>query len=104
MSDDDMSDDDHFIAMIWYRREDWPEIKRRFPDSAKLGDSYDEWLRRSEAVAIGTEAKGCTVFKVFIRPNEFAVWCAERYLDMDAEARTAFASETLLRALLRLQK
>lgn len=105
MSDDeDMSDGDDFIAMIWYRREDWSEIKRRFPDSAKLDDSYDEWLQRSETLAAEAEDRGCIVFRILIRPNEFAVWCAERYLDMDAEARTAFISETLLRAFLRHQK
>ncbi|MCW2243592.1 hypothetical protein [Azospirillum canadense] len=98
-NDDDTDDDDNFIVMVWHRREDWPEIKQRFVDGNKLPETYDEWLRRSEATASAAASQGFTVIRVLIMPDEFAIWCARRYLDMDAEARIAFTSEAAFRML-----
>ncbi len=61
--------------------------------------TYDEWLQASEALVAEVLATGLVAVKVHINPDEFAVWCARRYLDMDAEARAAFTVDAIVRGI-----
>lgn len=88
-----------FVVLPWYRREDWPELKERLADGNRLHATYDEWLQASEALVAEVLATGLVAVKVHINPDEFAVWCARRYLDMDAEARAAFTVDAIARGI-----
>ncbi len=80
-------------AMVWYRQEDWEALKGLFSDSHLLPKSYSDWLARAEEMKARVQADGDTVIKVFIDPQTFPVWCADKGLAMDAEARSQLAIE-----------
>lgn len=45
----------------------------------------------------GEPRRGLIAERVYIDPDEFPRWCAARGLDLDADARMAFASEAVAR-------
>lgn len=80
-------------AMVWYKEEDWDQLISLFSDAALLPKSYSDWLARAEEKREEVQAGGDTVIKVFIDPETFPQWCADKGLPMDAEARSQLAIE-----------
>ena len=76
----------------WYRKEDWPEIKRIMTDAEKLHDSYEDWLGAATQSEQRIRQSGQIVVRAYIDPVEFPNWCRARGLNVDAEARALFAS------------
>lgn len=80
-------------AMVWYREEDWDTLITLFADSHLLPKTYGDWLSRAEEMKARVQATGDIVIKVFIDPETFPAWCAQKGLKMDAEARSQLAIE-----------
>ena len=80
-------------AMVWYREEDWDTLKTLFADSHLLPSTYADWLGRAEEMKTRVQADGDIVIKVYIDPETFPAWCAQKGLPMDAEARSQLAIE-----------
>ena len=80
-------------AMVWYKEEHYPQLLSIFNDAELLPPLYADWLCRAEEKKAAAEAAGDQVIKVFIDPETFPRWCAEKKLQMDAEARTRLALE-----------
>lgn len=85
------------VGIAWFRREDWDSVKQLFVDADRLPATYDEWLRKTEKVAERVEAQRGIADKVYIKPAEFSAWCAVHALDIDARARTSYASWVVAR-------
>jgi hypothetical protein len=81
------------IAMTWYRREDWERLCAVLADADRLPASYEQWLARADAQRREYERGGVAVEKVTIDPESFPLWCRERGLKPDAEARARFAND-----------
>jgi len=80
-------------ALVWYKEEDWQALKEMFVDGDRLPETYSDWLRRAEEMKEQVQAAGDAVIKVYIDPQTFPVWCGEKGLQMDAEARSQLAIE-----------
>jgi hypothetical protein len=80
-------------ALPWYARGDYPVLLKLFSDPYSLPATYDAWLERAEEMERKFEAAGFGVARIWIRPIRFAVWCKERHVSPDKEARLAFVNE-----------
>lgn len=80
-------------AMVYYKEEDWDTLMNLFTDAEKLPKTYHDWYQRAEKIKGEIEKSGDVVFKVFIDPQTFPKWCAEKGLPMDSEARSQLAIE-----------
>jgi hypothetical protein len=83
------------IAVAWYAREDWEELKSLAVDSAALEPTYEEWLKMATDATANLETHGIRVERVEVSTDELNRWCAENKRPLDAAARAAFASEKL---------
>jgi hypothetical protein len=88
-----VSEPTEIIAMTWYRRDDWEQLRAIFADAHLLPADHDQWLQRAESQRRMYEEKGVVVEKVHIDPQTFPEWCRKRALKIDAEARTRYANE-----------
>ncbi len=80
-------------AMVWYKKEHWDTLKEMFEDGDMLPPTYEEWLKRAEAMKDQVQAAGDAVIKVFIDPDTFPAWCEKKGLPMNSEARSQLAIE-----------
>lgn len=78
-------------AMVWYKEEHYEQLLAIFDDAELLPPTYQAWLVRAEEKKAEVEAAGDQVMKVFIDPETFPEWCAQKGLAKDAEARTQLA-------------
>ena len=78
-------------AMVWYQEEHYEQLLAIFDDAELLPPTYQAWLVRAEEKKAEVEAAGDQVLKVFIDPETFPEWCAQKGLPKDAEARTQLA-------------
>jgi hypothetical protein len=96
-----MTTDDHnemgtrvsAVGIPWYKREDYPRIRKTMADSKALPETYYDWLRRAEALERRIAANGVTAVCAMIDPEQFLIWCRIRALKCDSQARGRFAAE-----------
>ena len=81
------------IGIPWYHEEDYPKIKTIMADSQQLHDTYKQWLQAVNSTFNDFKIKGYIVEKVYIDADSFPAWCFSRGLNIDANARMAFAND-----------
>jgi hypothetical protein len=69
------------------------QIRRIMADAARFPAAYREWREASERLKSDLKRRGHVVLRAIVDPEIFPVWCKARGLNIDAEARTKFASE-----------
>ena len=80
-------------AMVWYKEEHYSRLLDLFDDAELLPKTYGDWLVRAEEKKAEVEAAGDQVMKVFIDPETFPEWCAEKNMPKDANSRAELALE-----------
>lgn len=81
-------------GMAWYKsEEDYERLKSIFTDSHKLPPTYSDWLSKAELGFKELTSNGHIVEKVYVDPDTFPAWCRSHNFGVDAQGRTAFASE-----------
>ena len=80
-------------AMVWYKEEHYQQLLALFDDAELLPRTYADWLARAESKKAEVEAAGDQVMKVYVDPETFPEWCAERNLPKDANSRAELALE-----------
>ncbi len=88
-----MTDAPGIQALVWYKEEDWQQLRELFSDSHLLPVKYADWLARAEANEKSVRESGDIVIKVFIDPVTFPAWCKKKKRKLDAESRTLLAIE-----------
>ena len=83
------------IGIAWYRQEDYFKIQQIMVDAHKLPDTFARWLKQANQGIQHLTAQGHIVEKVYIDPNTFPAWCADRGLNVDAHARMTFANDSV---------
>ena len=81
------------LGLPWYHCDDYAFLLTLFSDPDKLPGTFDEWLKRAEHVEKQLQVAGFAVVRVWIRPDAFEAWCAERGIPPDQRARLSFANE-----------
>jgi hypothetical protein len=81
------------VAVAWLRKEDWPRwqaIDSQLP-------SYDNWLRKIEALIKEAEKRGQLPEKVIVEPDVFLNWCKATGCEVNRNTRAQFAASLLMR-------
>jgi hypothetical protein len=87
------------IGISWFNESDYPEVLRIMVDAHVLPRTFRDWQEKATKQFSQLEAEGFKVFRAVIDPKSFPGWCAMRGLDIDAKARTRFASEYAARQI-----
>lgn len=82
-------------ALVWYEKKYWQELRNLFTDTHLLPKTFEEWQKKAEENFAKVKAGGDIPIKVFIEPEQFAMWCKKRKKEPNAEARTTFAIEVV---------
>lgn len=81
------------IGLPWYRREDYPDIRRMVTDPHNLASTYEQWLAAAENNEnVGRQA-GLEIVRILIEPLSFARWCTAHGMAADSEARMRYVAE-----------
>ena len=86
------------VGVTWYKREDYDALKRLYKDGDAISDTFDEWQREADRVMEELKGKGLVFEKVYLDPDTFPAWCADKGLEMDATARSQYATEAVRKA------
>jgi len=81
------------MGIPWYRREDYPRIRKIMADGERFPEAYEDWLHRAEAVERRIAASGVPAIRAMIDPEQFLIWCKIRASKCDSQARGRFAAE-----------
>ena len=95
MKDPEETKNELVVAVVWYRPEQWQRIRDIATDVERFEDSYLEWLRQAEDKVNDLRSTGVRVEKVDLDSEKLILWCNERGLENDGEARTRYAAELL---------
>ncbi len=87
--------DEMVIAIVWYRPEQWQRVRDVATDAEELEMSYIEWLQVAEERFKEIQSKGFRVERVDVDSEELILWCNERGLENNGNARSRYAAEKL---------
>jgi hypothetical protein len=82
-----------WIAMPWFRREDWNRWRMLLADGHRLPPDFQVWEFRSETMRSRLKREGRRVDRIFLEPEIFSGWCRARNLVPNADAGWRFAAE-----------
>jgi len=80
------------IGVAWYKRKDYPAIRRIMDDAHTLPVDYDTWLRKAALVVRLELAFGNDIVKVTLDPDIFAAWCRATGQRIDCHARRRYVN------------
>lgn len=83
------------IGLAWFRKEDYPALRRIFEDGHKMPTTWKEWLEGAEEMEERAKAQGVIVERVYFDPDTFPAWCAAQGVPVDRQGRHAFIGLTL---------
>lgn len=95
MKDSNKPQDEVVIAIVWYRSEQWQRVRDIAVDADEMESNYLEWLKQAEEKFKQLESSGVRVEKVDIDSEKLVLWCNERGLENDGQARSRYAAERL---------
>jgi ribosomal protein S19E (S16A) len=55
------------MGIPWYRREDYPRIRKIMAEGERFPEAYDDWLHRAEAVERRIAVSGVPAIRQFAR-------------------------------------
>jgi hypothetical protein len=89
------SHDTMVVGFAWYRPDQWQRVREISADADDLHDSYLGWLQSAEERLKELRSSGLRVEKVDVHSEELILWCNERGLEINAEARSRYVAERL---------
>lgn len=81
----------------WYKRADYARVLEVMEDRERLPPTFDKWQRKAEDMERKLQSQGMRVIRAHIDPEKFVAWCAERGLNVDADARMRWGNEAAIR-------
>lgn len=79
------------LGVVWFREEDFDEIKNLMTDGSTAFTDYADWLQSARRSEHHQLRAGHRLIRATIRPKEFKAWCKSRHLAYDGESRKLFA-------------
>ena len=83
------------IGIVWYTKEEWLKMKEISIDSQIFEKSFKEWEQMANKTLINMKTSGIVATKVFIKTDEFILWCKIHSLPLDASSRSYYVSEIM---------
>lgn len=81
------------VGITWYKRADYKRILEIMVDRENLPPTFDKWQSLAEKAEEMIRRQGRVPLRAHLDPDKFVAWCAERGLDINANARTRFAAD-----------
>ncbi|WP_414473063.1 hypothetical protein [Microvirga sp. M2] len=81
------------IALPWYNREDYADIRGMVADAHNLAPTYEQWLAAAENNESVGRQSGLEIERILIEPSSFARWCAAEGVAPDSAARMRYVAE-----------
>jgi hypothetical protein len=95
MKDSNKPKEETVIAIVWYRPEQWRRVRDIATAADELEMSYPEWLQGAEEKLKQLRDSGLRVEKVEVDSEKLVLWCNERGLENNGQARSLYAAERL---------
>jgi len=95
MTEPNESKQELVVGFAWYRPAQWQRVRDISSDADALEDTYEEWLRLAKQKLTELKAGGLRVEKVDLDSEQLILWCNERGLEINAQARSRYAAEKL---------
>ncbi|KAF0146954.1 MAG: hypothetical protein FD188_3563 [Ignavibacteria bacterium] len=83
------------VGIVWYTKEEWQKMKEISSDAEIFENSFKEWEQMANKSLVDMKASGIVAQKVFIKNDEFIVWCKIHSLPFDASSRSKDAVERM---------
>ena len=90
-------EDSQNIGIVWYTEVEWERMKNISIDSERLEKSFKEWKEMALKTLADMKATGIIGTKVFIKAEEFFIWCKIHSVPVDASSRSRYVSEIMSR-------
>jgi hypothetical protein len=95
MKDSNKPKEEMVIAVVWYRPEQWRRVRDIATDADELEANYAEWVQGAEEKLKQLRSSGLRVEKVDVDSEKLVLWCNERGLENNGQARSLYAAERL---------
>lgn len=93
-----MSTQHKVAGMVWFRREDYEAAIGLMEDRTQFPSTYSAWRIKAEQSEKKMQRLGWITTRAYIDPANFAAWCRQRGMNLNAEARNGFANSVAIDA------
>jgi hypothetical protein len=80
------------VGLVWYSEDEWEKMKQISVDSERLENSFDEWEKMAQNKLAEMRAVGLVGKKVYIRTDDFFIWCKINSLPLNSTSRSKYVS------------
>lgn len=87
-----MEEEKQVIGIAWFQPEQWDRLVEISEDRDALDDSYEDWRENANGVIHQIRKSGNLVKKVKLDLEELILWCNEKGISVNGEARAEFIS------------
>lgn len=82
-------------GLIWYRAEDWEQLKADFEDSESMHSSWHEWREVAQHTVEKVRLKGVELLPVELSADEITQYCTKAGLPNISRTRIGLVNRTL---------
>ena len=83
------------VGIVWYKKNEWQKMKEISSDAEIFENSFKEWEQMANKSLLDMKASGIIAKKVFIKADDFFVWCKIHSLPFDASSRSKYITEIM---------
>jgi hypothetical protein len=87
-----MSEENIKLGLCWYQPEQWERLKEIADDRDGLEHTYEEWRKNASRAISDFQANGQSIKKVRINLEELLLWCNEKGIAVNSEARSGYVA------------
>ena len=66
------------IPFYWFQRDDYERVRRLIPNDRHIPDTFDDWEQSAIKQIAQLEARGISIRKIMVDPQEYSVFCEVR--------------------------
>ena len=83
------------LGACWYTPEEFIKMKKAAIDGDNFEETYEEWRQFAEKTMTDLKKRGVNPRKVYVKTDDFRLWCEKNDLSTDGPARTRYVAEIL---------
>jgi hypothetical protein len=80
------------MSVVWYKQDEWNQLRRDFADAAEMPSSWEEWRHRAEELIEKLSISGLLPIPVELSVAEIRDFCQQQNLKNVSHARSELAS------------
>jgi hypothetical protein len=89
-----------FAAIVWYKQEEWDQLKNDFDDSEKMHKTWNEWRQVTEGGVEYFARINKILYPVILEADYIREYCKKYNLPNISQTRTRIAIETIASTIL----